>query len=63
MYYYYKQGIKKDYADIRERKGTENMNNEWMEVLARLDEQAVERLIALAEGLLRKQEKERCKKK
>ncbi len=34
------------------------MNDEWMEVLALLDEQAVERLTALAEGLLREQEKE-----
>ena len=34
------------------------MSNEWMEVLALLDEQAVERLTALAEGLLREQKKE-----
>ena len=38
------------------------MNNEWMEVLARLDDQAVERLTALAEGLLREQEKEKRRK-
>lgn len=38
------------------------MSNEWMEVLALLDDQAVERLIALAEGLLREQEKEKRRK-
>lgn len=32
------------------------MNDEWMEVLALLDEQAVEQLTALAGGLLRGQE-------
>ena len=62
MYYYYKQRIKKDYADIREWRGTENMSNEWMEVLALLDEQAVERLTALADELLREQEKEKRRK-
>lgn len=37
------------------------MNDEWMEVLTLLDDQAVERLTALADELLREQEKEKRK--
>ncbi len=38
------------------------MNDEWMEVLALLDEQSVERLTVLADELLREQEKEKRRK-
>ncbi len=38
------------------------MNEEWTEVLARLDEQAIARLTALAEELLREQEKKKRRK-
>lgn len=35
------------------------MSDEWIEVLTRLDEQAIARLTALAEELLREQEKKK----
>lgn len=37
------------------------MSDEWIEVLTRLDEQAIARLTALAEELLREQEKKKYK--
>ena len=37
------------------------MSDEWIEVLTRLDEQASARLTALAEELLREQEKKKYK--